>query len=1397
MGEKLLSQGLYIALHLCKAENAKLWLYGCSGCFEKERSALLDLKFSINHPNGTSLPLWRGTDCCSWQEVSCNSRTGRVVEICIFYERNEGLGDWHLNASLLAPFEELRRLDLSGNSIRAFIDEAGLCKLKNLRQLSLSNNEFEGTIPSCLSNLTNLRYLDLSNNGFSGKFPKSLIASLRSLSFFSIESNDFSGLLKLSSFAHLSKLKTIVLSNNDLEVETEYPPWNSSFQLEHLFLSNCKLNKRTGVIPHFLYSQHDLTQVDLSYNHLSGRFPVWLLENNTRLETLVLRNNSFSGTFQVPPNSSNTTLFSLDISNNNFSGQIPFDIGTLLPKLGWLNLSINSFQGSLPPSMGNMTEFVSLDLSHNKLSGEVPEHMVAGWNDMQLLRLSNNNFDGRLFSAYFNMTSLGSLYLDHNNFVGTIPPIISNDSSLSVLDIEDNNMGGRLSKRIGDLSGLSTLILSGNHFDGMVSSELCKLRELSVLDLSDNKLSGPIPSCSNLTNLMYIQLEMNAFSWLIPSALSRSSSIKLVNIRDNYIGGVLPTWIGGLSQLRILLLKGNNFHGHIPIELCQLKNLSLLDLSYNNLSGSLPSCINNLSFGRSVVLDGAYVIDDNSAMYLTPGEMIVAEFITKSNKYSYKGDILNYMSGIDLSCNRLTGEIPLEMGQLNRLHSLNLSHNQFSGPIPMSFKNLSLIESMDLSYNRLNGTIPSELTELTYLEIFSVAHNNLSGRTPDMKSQFATFSGSSYEGNALLCGAPLSKSCISTTPAIPAAEVEEEKDDNEDNRVSFYASFVGSYSVFLLGTILVLYFTSERRAMCFFHVVDSCILPMTQFKLTSAMAIHDPAIPNCLTKCGNVDISSPFGIGRGCFFQGFEVICNQSIPYLSSSNLQLLEILPHEVRVSSKNFMAESCYLDEKRTGQAVIQLPEESPYTISITKNMFVIIGCYAVGDVFSNGTDTSGCYPSCQGNESMVNSSRNGIGCCQVPLPSVSKNLCIKVYQIGPSITNCTYGFVVENGTYNFTESDLYGFNMNAEISMRLGWSVEIGDKNCSAANSSLCGANTHCKDSEDEHICTCLQGYEGNPYLYGSIGCRDIDECKTSPCVLEAKCQNEVPGFRCECPIGSFGDGRKDGNGCYKKNPYFKAALDGKVVEEGKMAELQLVADVASRCVRPKGEERPTMKEVGQELITLYNNHKPSFIIQTPPMSFMAMATLPFSFITILPMTQFKLTSAMAIHDSAIPNCLTKCGNVDISSPFGIGRGCFFQGFEVICNQSIPYLSSSNLQLLEILPHEVRVSSKNFIAKGCYLTDDQKVGRAVIQLPEESPYTISIAKNMFVSIVCYTEGEVFETDIDECKTSPCVLEAKCRNEVPGFRCECPIGSSGDGRKDGNGCYKKNPYFKAALGE
>ncbi|KAK3007423.1 hypothetical protein RJ639_015196 [Escallonia herrerae] len=126
------------------------------------------------------------------------------------------------------------------------------------------------------------------------------------------------------------------------------------------------------------------------------------------------------------------------------------------------------------------------------------------------------------------------------------------------------------------------------------------------------------------------------------------------------------------------------------------------------------------------------------------------EFITKSWSETYKGNILYFMSGIDLSWNKLTGPIPYEIGYLSDIHALNLSHNYLTGPIPESFSNLRQIESLDLSHNSLSGQIPPQLVELNYLSTFTIAYNNLSGRTPEREAQFATFDEHSYEGNSLL-----------------------------------------------------------------------------------------------------------------------------------------------------------------------------------------------------------------------------------------------------------------------------------------------------------------------------------------------------------------------------------------------------------------------------------------------------------------------------------------------------------------------------------------------------------------------------------------------------------------------------------------------------------------------
>ena len=161
----------------------------------------------------------------------------------------------------------------------------GLCELKNLHELDLSNNMLHGTLPECLKNLSFVKLFDISSNQFTWKLVPSLIANLTSLEYIDFSHNIFEGSFSFSYFCNLTKLEVVRFrSDNDrFEVETEEAiDWIPKFQLKVLALSNSNMNFHKGhLVPGFLLHQHKLLELDMSHNSLEGDFPNWLIENNT------------------------------------------------------------------------------------------------------------------------------------------------------------------------------------------------------------------------------------------------------------------------------------------------------------------------------------------------------------------------------------------------------------------------------------------------------------------------------------------------------------------------------------------------------------------------------------------------------------------------------------------------------------------------------------------------------------------------------------------------------------------------------------------------------------------------------------------------------------------------------------------------------------------------------------------------------------------------------------------------------------------------------------------------------------------------------------------------------------------------------------------------------------
>ncbi|KAK1364383.1 putative serine-threonine protein kinase, plant-type [Heracleum sosnowskyi] len=216
----------------------------------------------------------------------------------------------------------------------------------------------------------------------------------------------------------------------------------------------------------------------------------------------------------------------------------------------------------------------------------------------------------------------------------------------------------------------------------------------------------------------------------------------------------------------------------------------------NEISGTIPSCFDNLT---SMVQKGSEVSQHIYSL-LNP-------FKEKGQEFEY-GRNFAYLKMIDLSTNKLTGEIPKGITRLLELKGLNLSGNTFYGNVPHEISQLKVLECLDLSTNRFSGKIPHSLFGLNFLAYLDLSDNYFSGRIPS-GTQLQGFNISAYEGNTELCGKPLANICPGDEPADldpPSSdEYEVNQDDSEYERRLYIYVALGFGTTFwaFIGTLVL------------------------------------------------------------------------------------------------------------------------------------------------------------------------------------------------------------------------------------------------------------------------------------------------------------------------------------------------------------------------------------------------------------------------------------------------------------------------------------------------------------------------------------------------------------------------------------------------------------------
>ena len=90
------------------------------------------------------------------------------------------------------------------------------------------------------------------------------------------------------------------------------------------------------------------------------------------------------------------------------------------------------------------------------------------------------------------------------------------------------------------------------------------------------------------------------------------------------------------------------------------------------------------------------------------------------------GHLIN-LRHLSLPGNRLSGSLPMEFGQLTKLNNLYLNGNRLSGAIPPTLGNLPELARIDFDVNQFTGQIPPELGSLSKLQFLRLSQNRLTG----------------------------------------------------------------------------------------------------------------------------------------------------------------------------------------------------------------------------------------------------------------------------------------------------------------------------------------------------------------------------------------------------------------------------------------------------------------------------------------------------------------------------------------------------------------------------------------------------------------------------------------------------------------------------------------------
>ena len=514
---------------------------------------------------------------------------------------------------------QLKVLSLSECQLQGSLSSK-LSNMQSLEELYLYNNMLEGTLPEAIGTLSNLRRLSLARNQLKGTLPKSLgnLTNMEALSLMGrtkLKSGDSSGGADLGfagplpDFASVPRLRTLMLSNNQL----------------------------TGSIPDtFLRSltgANVSVTVDLSNNLLNGTVPTTMGQRLDRL-SIFLDGNAIS---EIDP-----TLCTTQVN--------------------WMDGNVRDFGCNAilcPPNSATVSgtgrqvyvDQACRSCGNNDRSGSSSAY------GQQRCEGDNSASSERAILKMLYEACGGSKWKKQDNW-------LEDDQHVCTwygITCDENNR-------------TTAIALGDNHLADRVPTELYLLPNLEKLSLFSNSVNVSFQGLELATNLRTLSLDsvtnVDSLSGIgkglrletltvrsanleghMPIGLSRLNRLKSLSLSGNRISGQIPSWMRAMTALVSFSASSNRLDGPL-FDFAELTSLQYLDLSHNQITGTLPSTF----------LDSSRSARNRAA--------------TNSSTGSDKSFV------VDLSDNSLQGTVPLEWADGFSSLSIKLHDNRITGVPP-------------------------------------------------------------------------------------------------------------------------------------------------------------------------------------------------------------------------------------------------------------------------------------------------------------------------------------------------------------------------------------------------------------------------------------------------------------------------------------------------------------------------------------------------------------------------------------------------------------------------------------------------------------------------------------------------------------------------------------------